>query len=598
MNMIEVKTLDICSFMPVEMDNEFPFFYEDINEYKEDVEITQHPIRPWITIKHKNVMIDGKRKTTKIETWVNTDVGYKPVTPDPAVLLGYWDTLCKPYLVADSYELMKQGLIKQMRKPKHFKHNICQLNNNTISGKTINQRLIGMLNTKTRKQCTYTPGTSYCINCGECKPHNYAVESSSKKDKTGLTFAYPNIRGYEAFHTDESILFYYDSMRPYRGHDINKIRSNISIKNPLSKSDNDITVIERVYLPNGETHDFILHHGHDYSRIKAFDKEPEFIIHNGKRICRICGKRLRHRGRYCKSHSRSEINRFNRKISYITNYEHTIDSYTQSSKLFTNYNDLNGVDYREIYNTKFWLYTGYLEINTSTNMGKTEINRIAGTRNEYRNRTINKKSKTRYANLIRNMGFGHIDYLYNDFPLIIEHPHICMLHNTFKYQKKSGAENKYHGIKPKRFCKHIIHNDNGEYRCDCLRNELVEAKDCNTWYTVKVYGHYNDNITPLKVTYLKPEYSPSAYTYTGLNPPIIPTMEEIPPEKLSSNIFINTSNNYKKTKKMIFDRYVITPNKLGHPVYYHLNSQETVPVNNILIPKAKRISRQLLSNMG
>lgn len=506
--MIEVKTLKICNLMPVQTDNEFPFFtrevYEEVNEDIEDAEITQHPIRPWITIKHKNVMIKGNRKTTKIETWVNTDVGYKPVTPDPAVLLGYWDTLCKPYLVADSYELMKQGLIKQMRKPKHFKHNICQLNNYTISGKTINTRLIGMLNTKTRKQCTYTPGTSYCNNCGECRPHNYAVEHSPREDKTGLTFAYPGIRGYTAFKTYESILFYYDSMWPYRGHDINRIRDNYSIRNPLSKSDNDITVVERVYLPNGETHDFILHHGHDYSRIKAFDKEPEFIIHNGERICPICGSRLRHRGKYCKKHSRGEIYSFQRKISYITNIGHAKKSYKESARITHYYGDLDGEDYIDNdFNPTPWNYSNYIKIiKDPNNSSKTRIKRVSGTGREYVNTTIKKKSKSKYVKLVRLMGFG----------------------SPRKHKYITEDNNPVISIKPNRFCKHIIRNDNGVYRCDCLRHELLEADECNTWNSVKVYGHRNDNTGRREVNTERPEYSPSSYTYTGYDLPVIPTL--------------------------------------------------------------------------
>lgn len=583
--MIEVKTLPIVTLNPVQTDNEFPFFtrevYEEVNEDIEDAEITQHPIRPWITIKHKNVMIDGKRKITEVETWTNPHMGEpftKPYTPEE--LLGlFWTKLAKPYLVPDSYELMKQGLIKQMRKPKHFKHNICQLNNNTISGKTINQRLIGMLNSKTRKQCTYTPGTSYCIHCGECRPHNYAVEHSSKEDKTGLTFAYPNIKGYQAFKTHESILFYYDSMRPYQGHDINRIRDNYSIKNPLSKSDNDITVIERVYNEDMTYHDYILHKGHDYSRIKAFDKEPEFIIHNGKRICRICGKKLRNNGRYCKSHTRSEINSFNRKISYITNLGHAKESYKESASATVHYGDLDGVDYIDNdFNPTPWNYTNYIKIQKDpNNTGKTRIKRVSGTRREYVNRTIKNKSKSCYVKLLRLMGFGSP--------------------SKHKYNTESN-EKHIISVKPSRFCKHIIKNDKGIYRCDCLKHELLEANTCNTWSTVKVYGHHNDNIMEENRDIKRPEYSPSAYNYTGLNPTSIPTMREIPPKKLSSNIFINTSNNYKKTRKMIFDRYIITYNKLGHPVYYHLNTQETVPTNNITIPKAKRIAEQLLPYIG
>lgn len=563
--MIEVKNLEVCSLMPVQTDNEFPFFtsevYKEINEYKEDAEITQHPIRPWITIKHKTVMINGKKSNEEVETWNNPNMGEpftKPYTPEE--LLGlFWTKLAKPYLVRDSYNDICNGLLRRMNRP--------ELRKNALK-----------TNIMTRKQCTYTSGTSYCNNCGECRPHNYAVEHSSNEDKTGLTFAYPNIKGYQAFKTHESILFYYDSMRPYQGHDINRIRDNYSIKNPLSKSDNDITVIERVYMDNMEYHDYILHKGHDYSRIKAFDKEPEFIIHNGKRICRICGKKLRNNGRYCKSHTRSEINSFNRKISYITNISHAHESYKESASATVHYGDLDGVDYIDNdFNPTPWNYTNYIKIQKDpNNTGKTRIKRVSGTRREYVKQTIKNKAKSKYVKLLRLMGFGSP--------------------KKHKYTTKSN-EKHIISVKPSRFCKHIIKNDKGIYRCDCLKHELIEANTCNTWSTVEVYGHHNDNTTPLKCTYLKPEYSPSAYNYTGLNPPTIPTMREIPPKKLSSNIFINTSNNYKKTKKMIFDRYIITYNKLGHPVYYHLNSQETVPVNNILIPKAKRIARQLLSNM-
>lgn len=564
--MIEVKTLEICNLMPVQTDNEFPFFtrevYKEINEDIEDAEITQHPIRSWITIKHKSVMIDGKKSNEEVETWTNPNMGEpfnnKPYTPEE--LLGlFWTKLAKPYLVRDSYHDICNGLLRRMNRP--------ELRRNTLK-----------MDIRTRKQCTYTSGTSYCNHCGECRPHNYAVESSTKKDKTGLTFAYPNIRGYQAFHTDESILFYYDSMRPYRGHDINRIRDNYSIKNPLSKSDNDITVIERVYKDNMEYHDYILHKGHDYSRIKAFDKEPEFIIHNGKRICRICGKKLRNNGKYCKSHTRSEINSFNRKISYITNISHAQESYKQSASATVHYGDLDGVDYIDNdVNPTPWNYTNYIKIQKDpNNTGRTQIKHVCGTRREYVKQTIKNKAKSNYTKLLRLMGFGSP--------------------KKHKYTTEKVNEKHIISVKPNRFCKHIIKNDKGIYRCDCLKHELLEANTCNTWSTVKVYGHHNDNTTPLKCTYLKPNYSPSAYTYTGLNPPTIPTMREIPPEKLSSNIFINTSNNYKKTKKMIFDRYIITYNKLRHPVYYHLNSQETVPVNNITIPKAKRIAKQLLSN--
>ena len=573
--------------------------YGEVNSPIEDAETTQHPIRPWITIKHKTAYIDGKKKTNEIQTWTNKR-NEAISSPDPAVILGYWDKLCKKYLVPDSYELIKQGLIKQMRKPK----------NHTPRDTTINKRIAGMLNTKSRKQCTYTAGTSYCIHCGECKPSNNAVAMQPKKDKTGITLvypaskldkditginvAYPHINDFEAFHSDESILFYYNSMKPYKGHDINKIRDNYSIRNPLSKSDNDITVIERLYLPTGEYHDFIIHKGHDYSRIKAFDKEPEFIIHNGKKTCMICGKKLRHNGKYCKSHTRSEINRFNRKISYISNLKHTLDSYTESTRLFTNYNDLNGIDYRKIYNSKSWLQTNYLDIKTSSNMGKTEINRIAGTRNEYRNRTIIAKNKSKYVNLLQNMGFGKIE-------------------NLYQFNKKQGAENKYKGVKPERFCPHIVKNDHGIYRCDCLNHELVEKFTWNNEIATMKYKRMldcrNDNTSPLNVTYLKPTYSPSSYTYTGNNLPVIPTltndswlprlMKEVPEVKtiMAGEYPKCKYHNQPKhpqclTNKFPYSRYIITHNKLGHLVYYHLNRQEVVPPIHNPNLKAKRIFRR------